>query len=209
MGIKERKVREKAQRRELILNSARKLLLEKGLEGATLNQIARRAELSPSALYNYYKNKEDIILALSEEGLVLLGALVAEEVRDSDPPPVRLEQLARAYWKFSRRYREYFDVITHFLTSPRTVLSADLKEMVDRQGDNILAVGLAVVREGLDSGVFKSVEPRKYILMFWGTLNGVIQMEKLQETILKNVAHQDLYEYTVRKLIGLASGGRL
>ena len=201
MGITERRAREWAERKSQIINAARKLLFERGLDGTSVNQIAKQAELSPSALYTYFKNKEEIIAALSQEGLDLLHQQVTREVVADDPPQQRLRQLAGAYWAFSSEQREYFDIINHFLISPRPVLSENLKRMVDRQGENILAVGLAAVEEGVETGVFRVVEPRKFMLMFWAAINGMIQMEKLQNTMLGGEDHLGLYWYTVDSLI--------
>ncbi|MFH1139871.1 MAG: TetR/AcrR family transcriptional regulator [Pseudomonadota bacterium] len=201
MGVAERRAREWAERKSQILNAARKLLFEKGLDGTSVNQIAKRAELSPSALYTYFKNKEEIIAALSQEGLDLLHRQAAAEIVSADPPQRRLRQLAGAYWTFSREQREYFDIINHFLISPRPVLNENLKRMVDRQGEKILALGLAAVEEGVGGGIFRDVKPLRFMLMFWAAINGMIHLEKLQNTMLGGEDHQALYWYAVDSLI--------
>ena len=206
MGVAERRAREWAERKSQILNAARKLLFERGLEGTTVNQIARQAELSPSALYTYFKNKEEIIAALSQEGLSLLRALASELIEPDASPRQRLTQLAAAYWTFSREQREYFDIINHFLISPRPVLNENLKTMVDQQGESILAFGRSAVEDGVDAGDFRAVDPARFMLMFWASINGMIQLEKLQNTLLKGWNHQELYWYTVDSMLdGIAA----
>jgi len=71
MGSKERREREREQRKSHILNTARELLLEKGLSATSINQIAKRSELSVGAIYFYYKDKEEIFAALQVEGFLL------------------------------------------------------------------------------------------------------------------------------------------
>ena len=53
MGSKERREREREQRKSHILNTARELLLGKGLSATSINQIAKRSELSVGAIYFY------------------------------------------------------------------------------------------------------------------------------------------------------------
>ena len=208
MGIHERRAREKAQRKELILNSARRLLLEQGLEGTSINRIAKMAELSPSALYTYYQNKEEIIVALTGEGLGLLVRLMEKRVPPSASPPDKLRLLAAAYWDFSRKHKEYHDLINYFLTSPRTMLPEDMKRAVHgEEVEKALNFGLVAVAEGVASCRFHPVDGRRFILMFWAALNGVIQLEKLRDTTLGNVDHEDLYLYTVEQLIGTIDAG--
>ena len=94
MGSQERRKREKELRREYILDTARDLLFQKGINAATMNQIARNAELSVGTLYLYFKNKEDLYAALQEEGLDILRDMIAE-VAAGDAEPLRCFSIRR------------------------------------------------------------------------------------------------------------------
>ncbi|MFX1277256.1 MAG: TetR/AcrR family transcriptional regulator [Promethearchaeota archaeon] len=63
--IKQRKKREKEARRSAILESAKKLFLNLGFENTTMKNIAIEAELSKGTLYNYFKSKDDLYLAVA------------------------------------------------------------------------------------------------------------------------------------------------
>ncbi|MBW2283651.1 MAG: helix-turn-helix transcriptional regulator, partial [Deltaproteobacteria bacterium] len=65
MGIKERKEREKEMRQRQIITAAEKIFSAKGFRGATMEDIAREAELSPGALYTYYNKKDDLYASLN------------------------------------------------------------------------------------------------------------------------------------------------
>ena len=52
------------KRQQEIIESAGKLLMEKGIKGLTTKNLAQEMEFSESALYRHFKNKEDIILLL-------------------------------------------------------------------------------------------------------------------------------------------------
>ena len=56
---------EKLQRRNSILKAARKIILSKGYEKTTMDDIARAAQLSRGLLYVYFKDKDDIQMGLS------------------------------------------------------------------------------------------------------------------------------------------------
>ena len=55
MSLKERREREKEERRKQILDAARALLFEKGLNSTSMNQIAKQAEIGVATIYFYYK----------------------------------------------------------------------------------------------------------------------------------------------------------
>lgn len=63
----------KLRRRQRILQAARELIHEGGLEGLSMRRLARLAELSTRTLYNLYGAKEDILFALMEESVEELG----------------------------------------------------------------------------------------------------------------------------------------
>jgi AcrR family transcriptional regulator len=67
MGITERREREKKERRTAILNCARELILSQGVDRVSMDDIARKAELSKATLYLYFPGKEIIFNEICEE----------------------------------------------------------------------------------------------------------------------------------------------
>lgn len=65
MGIQERKEREKERRRQQIMIAARRVFSNNGFNRATMEDIAKEAELSPGTLYLYFKNKDELYVSLS------------------------------------------------------------------------------------------------------------------------------------------------
>jgi TetR/AcrR family fatty acid metabolism transcriptional regulator len=55
-----------SKRQQEIIESAGKLLMEKGIKGLTTKNLALEMKFSESALYRHFKNKEDIIVLLLE-----------------------------------------------------------------------------------------------------------------------------------------------
>ncbi|NEY32386.1 TetR family transcriptional regulator, partial [Streptomyces sp. PRKS01-65] len=58
-GLRERK---KIRTREAIRSATYALVREQGYEATTIEQIAERAEVSPSTVFRYFPTKEDIVL---------------------------------------------------------------------------------------------------------------------------------------------------
>lgn len=77
LGIAERKQREKENqqrvRRKQILDAAKRVFHTRGFSSATVEDIAKEAELSPAALYLYFKNKDDIYVSLNLQLLEYLS----------------------------------------------------------------------------------------------------------------------------------------
>jgi TetR/AcrR family transcriptional regulator len=193
MGAKERREREREQRKSQILDTARALLLEKGLNATSINQIAKRAELSVGAIYFYFKDKEELFAALQVEGLELLHQNIREAMDKASSPEEKIRSIARAYFRFSEDHKNYFDIINYFLTSPETIFPPDLKNKIDAHGNASIFTLTAAIREGIDNGHFKAVDPRRQAIILWSAFNGMIQLKKLEKTILAADEYQSLY----------------
>ena len=204
MGAKERREREREQRKSHILDTARKLLLEKGLNATSVNQIAKHSELSVGAIYFYFKDKEELFAALQLEGLDLLRQKIHKSVSPESSPEEKIRSIANAYLRFSEKHKNYFDIINYFLTSPETIVPPNLKTEIDEHGNASIFTLAAAIREGIDAGNFKEVDPRRQAIILWSAFNGVIQLKKLEKTILIKDEYKSLYaEMLDRFLDGL------
>lgn len=67
ISIAERKEREKEAMREDILKAAREIMSREGMERISIRKIAGMIEYSPTIIYRYFKNKEEIVEKLIEE----------------------------------------------------------------------------------------------------------------------------------------------
>ena len=148
MGVKERQEREREAVARAILDAARELFVAEGYQNVSIRKIAERIEYSPAAIYGYFPSKDDIFLALAEEGFRLLF-IPAEETSASDP----VDQIRSGFWRlytFSKEHPEYFALMFLDRSVPR--ISRDwqrfgfVKEMRSRMAAHIQTV--------IDAGLF-------------------------------------------------------
>ncbi len=201
MGLKERREREKEARKRQILAAARKLLFKKGLQSTSINQIARTAELGVGTIYFYYQSKEEIFYSLQEEGLDILFRQIDAIGRAQTQPDEKLRETGMAYLRFSNEQKDYFDIINYFLATPSVTLGSELKKRIDRKGSRVLQLIRGFIRTGVSDGMFRSVDAKKYAIMFWGALHGLTQFKKLEDTVLEGEEHQHIFNYAVDQLI--------
>jgi AcrR family transcriptional regulator len=201
MGAKERREREREQRKNDILDTARALLFEKGLNATTINQIAKRAELSVGTIYFYYDSKEDLYATLQLEGLEILTGMIREASEAVSATEEKIRAIGAAYLRFSNEHSNYFEIINYFLTSPETIFSQDLKSRVDGQGTQSISILAEAVAEGIRTGLFRDVDPRRQAIILWGTLHGMLHFKKLQKTILAHADHESIYMEAVERFI--------
>ncbi len=201
MGVKERKALERQNRKNQILDAARSLLFSSGIDNVSINKISKQAELGVGTIYFYFKNKEQIFTALQEEGLALLFSIILKISKTNVSHEEKLRKIALSYYAFSKEHKNYFDLINYFLSSPIVFFEPDLKNQIDMSGNKILLIIQNIVDDGIKQKIFQEDDPRKFSIMFWGTLHGLIHFKKLEKTVLENQSHEEIYEYSVEKLI--------
>ena len=85
MAIVQRPLRADAARnRQRLLVAARAVFAERGLE-ATMDEVARRAEVGVGTAYRRFRNRDDLIAALFEERLQEFMEILDEALADPDP----------------------------------------------------------------------------------------------------------------------------
>jgi AcrR family transcriptional regulator len=96
-------------RRELVLDAARAVFEEHGIDGASIREIAKRAGYTPGAIYTYFDRKEAIYAVLLEESLDRLQTSVekaklhkssAEKASEADLAGRNLSLKANAWFDF-------------------------------------------------------------------------------------------------------------
>lgn len=75
MNTMTRKEREFQERQELLLDIGAKMLVERGFAGMTMDRIAEIAEYSKGTIYQHFTCKEDIVLALHNRNMGMLGEM--------------------------------------------------------------------------------------------------------------------------------------
>ncbi len=101
-----KKIRE--HKRILIMNAALELFANKGFHNTSISNIAMRAEISKGLIYNYFENKEDLLIKMIDRGLEELfqsfdpnndGILTDEEFVFFIHENFRILQENIQYWK--------------------------------------------------------------------------------------------------------------
>lgn len=96
--------------RDVLLQQARELLDEEGVEGLSLRKLAQRAGVSRTAPYHHFQDKHALLCALAAQGFVALDGLLQEMPQPQDVPQA-LAQFVRDYLDFALSQPERYDLM--------------------------------------------------------------------------------------------------
>ncbi|HEY4917407.1 MAG TPA: TetR/AcrR family transcriptional regulator [Solirubrobacteraceae bacterium] len=88
------------QRRELIEQAATEMFAERGYNGASIDEIARRAGISPPVLYDHFSSKQELHRALLERHYADLREVWRENLVGEDPPERRTARAFNAWFAY-------------------------------------------------------------------------------------------------------------
>jgi AcrR family transcriptional regulator len=188
MGIQERKEKQKLEIRKLILDASMKLFVEEGFDNVTIRRIAEIIEYSPTTVYLYFKDKDEIFAALHDIGFQKM----AEFNRDLDTirnPLLRLHKMGENYLQFGMENPEYYSLM--FIDSePMKKLA---KEGCDEwaPGDGAIAVLKETVIECMQKGYIREDEPLLVSLSIWSFVHGLMSLA-IRERMEKFVSEKEM-----------------
>lgn len=108
MSEKSPSERRHTRTKQEILDAARAIINEQGVDGLSMRTLAERVDYSPSALYNYFDNKEEIVEAIRAEGWALLDTMDGDSLQEDLSPAELLYQSGLAYLKFAETYPDHY-----------------------------------------------------------------------------------------------------
>jgi AcrR family transcriptional regulator len=168
MAIEERRARDRAAQRRLIVTTARRLAETHGWDAVTTRRLSDEIEYSQPVLYKHFSGMDDIAAAVAIDGFAELTVALADARSGADTPEQALRRVAHSYFHFAQRNPALYDAMfirtttLHFATTETPQqLSAAFAEL------------RAVVAATADD---RDVDTRTEVL--WAALHGLITLTR-------------------------------
>jgi AcrR family transcriptional regulator len=108
MASKDRILRLKEETRANILDAALQIVKEEGWQALSMRKIADVIEYTAPIIYEYFSNKEAILLELNRKGFLILAKDLREAKSKHRLPAKQLEAMWEAYWNFAFANKELY-----------------------------------------------------------------------------------------------------
>ena len=171
MGIVERREREKEALRARIVEAARDLLSEEGLDALSMRAIAERIEYSPATIYLYFRDKEELTSEVIREGFRRMHAVMMEELAALPETASGAEQYGatgRAYARFAVENTAFFRVMFELPSAARVNCPRRAQGPEETSFDRVVLS----VEKGLQDGSIQGSNAQHIALIGWGWQSG-------------------------------------
>lgn len=208
MATSDRKTWEQEQRKKRIVEMAETVFFVHGYDGATLPAIADAAGYNKRTLYLYFKDKQDLFLAVVLRGLNGLCGALKQAMDRAAPQSSDLRELAGAFFDFSMDHPEYLDLIMVY--ESRYFVYHDREPSVDpgshlgrcqQVSDDMARMVTAAIETGKAGGGIQSdLAPRQLMLILWGQIFGVMKIFRMRRHRFKDtfgISRKALFDHFV------------
>ncbi len=166
--------------------AAKRVFSAKGFNKATMEDIAKEAELSPGTLYLYFKNKDELFSSLSLKVLQYLNIRLEHVINDEKgmDSAQKMEALKEAMYDVYA-FDPLMLINMFHLQSSETLknlspqLLADIKEL----SRNSLVTMAKIFEEGISKGDYLDKHPVALADIMWSVFSGVILWEESKRAI--------------------------
>ncbi len=161
--------RRAAQMREAIIDSAQKLLAEKGPEALTSERVAAVADVSTQTVYNRVGGKAALLIAIAERALEENRRYMDAAYDGKGTAIERINKAGDAYVRFAFERPHAFQVLAHPPDEPEAL--ERINRIVAEQNGKLAAA----LRDGQAEGtVNRSLNSALTATTLWAMLNGVL-----------------------------------
>jgi AcrR family transcriptional regulator len=173
MGIAERKEKQKQDIRKAILDASMKLFTEQGFENVSIRKIADLIEYSPTTVYLYFKDKNEILFNLHEIGFQKM-AEYNSELWTIKNPLVRLHKMGENYIRFGLENPECYNLM-FVLQAPMEALKG-MENCDWRSGDQALGRLKETLQECMDKNLIEKTDVDSMAMAIWGMVHGMVSL---------------------------------
>lgn len=163
-----RRERQRKELRATILEAAREAFIRDGYENFSMRKLGERIQYSPGIIYLHFKDKDDLIHCLVEEGFARLLE-VLEKIPDERDAVHSLKRKMRAYIDFGLRYPNHY----HFAFMMRPAGAAVTGRDVPHPAFDVMRES---VRRCLAQKQFSGVSVETASQVLWATIHGITSL---------------------------------
>ena len=171
MSISERQIEERKMRQERILEGALAIFKEKGLEGATMDQIANSSGFGKATIYYYFKSKEDVLAAILNNGWIKIWESLEPVIASENSPRKTFVNVLMKIAEYAQRRPGLFE----FLFNAPKAIKLENQPWKDYQ-NRLYTVIQKLLEVGIKTGEFPKIEPQLMFKALGGLFMGLVFM---------------------------------
>ncbi len=151
------------EKRQRILKVARSEFAKNGFENTSIQQIARKSDISVGSVYKYFDNKEQMFTYIAQEGLSELEELLMKLAPSKEDILIKAEKIIRTLLKFSKEHPELVQLYCALTTGDNSEFLNELSQRIEAVTASIYTQTISMAQE--TGEVRKDINPAMFAFL--------------------------------------------
>ena len=178
MPHSQRQLEERQMRKERILSGALQVFKNKGIDGATMDEIANESGFGKATLYYYFKSKEDVLTAILLDGWLKIWESLEPVIAEQHTPRKTFVNVLIKIAENAQNRPGLFE----FLFNVPKVVKIENQPWKEYQ-DRLYSVIKGLIEDGVKSGEFPNINPNHMFRALGGLFMGLVFMGDREEPV--------------------------
>ena len=176
-----RKESERKARKKLILDGALEVFKSKGIEGATMDEIALEADFGKATLYYYFKSKEEIFNTILVSGWTTLLDSIEDIVLEKHTPRKKFIKIIKRIIELVNTDRPMYEFL--FFAPLAHPIKDEVEPEWKQYQVKLTNTMHKLIEIGIEAGEFPNIDIQLTLKALGHIFHGMILMGKDRENI--------------------------
>lgn len=201
-------ISEKEKKKNTIIKAARIIFFEKGFEKATMDEIAKKANIAKGTLYLYFSSKMDLYYSIVLIGLDKIKTIMQDNFEKTKTGLEKTVAMGNSFIEFFLKHPDYYNFIINYESHQAREKSKDKQVRESYKGsEKIFNILRDSINEGIkDGSISEKISPEKMSILLWTQTTGTIQQLKLREPLYSQWSEFDakkILDYYIEMMVKL------
>ncbi len=211
MGAKERKEKEMLIRKSDIIDAAERIFFKKGIQGSTMDEVAKEAEFSKRTIYVYFQSKEQIYYEIMLRAFKTLNNMmkVALTSHILATGIEKIKIMGEIFIEFSKSQPNYFKAIVDY-ENQESDFNTHHKVIIEcyKEGEKSLDILKEILKQGIAEGtILENININHTTIILWSSISGIFNNIVKKESYLTHYYNlqgcqliEDAFEFMIRSI---------
>ena len=169
------------ERKDQIVRATVDCITKHGYHNFSMQDVARTAGVSKGIIHYYFLNKDDLMMSVLDRVAGDIESFLAKDMMDITDPVKKMEIFIAVTFDVVRNTKEYYQVNMDFWTQINQ--KKEVRQVISRHYAKFREGCSKVIREGIQAGQFKKVDPDFYASYVVGVIDGLSLQWLFDETV--------------------------
>ena len=170
-----------AERKDQIVRATVDCITKYGYHNFSMQDVARTAGVSKGIIHYYFLNKDELMMSVLDKVAGDIERVLAAEMKSLTDSARKLEVFVDVCFDIVRSTKEYYQVNMDFWTQINQ--KEEVRRVIARHYSKFREAAAVVIREGVQSGSFRQVEPTEYASYVISVIDGLSLQWMFDKTV--------------------------